>query len=443
MKTKNISFSAFRTYDIRGIYGKEINKDIAYNIGKALVSFLNCKEIVIGKDMRISSPILFKALAKGINNSGADVIDIGIVDTPSIYFASGFYKKAAIMITASHNPRIYNGFKIVKAGAVPISFKTGLKDIKRIIKEGRFKVVKRKGRIIKKNIFMDYRKHVLSFINYQKFDSIKLVIDAGKGVAKKIIPLIYNGLGIKLYVLDSIKRKSILNLKRKVKEIKADFGMAFDIDTDRIVFIDERGRYVEPSYISALLAKHLLSTKKRKESIVFDLVSSKIFLETIKKYGGKPLMEKVGHPFIEDRMKKEKALFGAENSGHYYYQSNYFSDSALITSLIISEIYYNIKKNGKRFSDLIEEFDKYYKIKERDIKIKDAHKVIERVERIYKKGRYKKINKLDGLTVEFDDWWFNVRTSKTEPLLRVNLEANNIKLMRKKLKEVLTIIKKY
>jgi len=441
----------FKAYDVRGIYGGSFTEDTAYRIGKAFVSFLNCKVVVVGHDMRTSSPQLSKAFMKGVNESGADVIDIGMVSTDGLYFASGFLRKPAVMFTASHNPKEYNGMKFCKENAVPINLDTGLSKIKKIIEKNDYlKINEREGKIIEKDILTEFAIHVKKFIDVSKLRKLKIAVDAGNGMAGKIIPLVYDGLPVEIVPLyfeldgtfpnhpaDPSKYENLKELQKTVKEKKCDFGMAFDGDADRIFFVDENGTVCNSSLISSLIIKNML-TKYPKEKVIHNLVCSKIVLDTIKKFNGTPVIERVGHSYIKDTMRKEHALFACEHSAHYYYKQNFNADSGIITSLIIAEIVSNEKKP---LSSLLNEFKKYFTIEETNTIVKDKDSKLKEIEEIYKKQNPNRISKMDGVTIEFDDWWFNVRPSNTEPLLRLNLEANSKKLMEEKKKELVEVIK--
>jgi len=447
----------FKANDIRGVYGRVLNDKLAYMVGRAIVRYFNCKKIFVGRDMRLSSPALFKALCKGLVESGIDVIDIGLVDTPSLYYATGRYKKHGIMITASHNPANYNGIKIVRAGALAMSKDSGLNEIEEIIKRGEFSVGKKKGKVVRKDISKEYKNYVLSYVNCMKIRNVKVVVDAGNGMAGKVVPLVYRGLDIKAvplffsldgrfpnHVPNPILRKNVVDLMRKVKDVKADLGIAFDGDMDRVAFVDEKGRFVNTSIIGALLAQHLLKRSRGKNiGILFTAATSRILRDIVLQNGGKPKLERVGHAYMKERMRKENALFGMEHSAHYYYRNNFHADSGLITSLLVLEIFSEAKKKGMKFSDLLSEFDKYSQADEVSIVLKDDENILEKIERYYSlKGELKKIYHFDGLFIEFKDYWFSVRKSNTEPLLRINLEARNRKVMKEKLSEVLRVVRK-
>lgn len=438
----------FKSNDIRGIYKEQLTPELFYKIGRAFISHFKYKEIIIGYDMRTSSPILSKALIKGITDSGANAIDIGQVSTDVVYFASGFLKKPATMITASHNPTEYNGIKFVKSNAIPINKKNGLEQIRQLVKQNNFSKPKNKGKHIKKNILPQFKKHVLSFINSKSLKPFKVVIDAGNGMAGKMIPIIFKNLPIKVspiyfkldgkfpnHVPNPLIPKNNKAFLKKIKTSKADFGMIFDGDADRVFFADEKGNMIESSITSCILIKHLL--EKNKGKIIYNTVMSKIVPEIIKKYKGKALITKVGHSIVKNNMKKKNALFACEHSGHFYYKKNYNADSGIITSLIMCEI---LSLTNKKLSELASEFKKYYKSNEHNILIKDnqeKEKKLDKLESYYKKIKgVKKTSRFDGLSVWYKDFWFNIRPSNTEPFLRINLEADNNKVMREELKKV-------
>ncbi|MAH33032.1 phosphomannomutase/phosphoglucomutase [archaeon] len=438
----------FKAYDVRGIYPTEINDETTYKIGKAFVSFLKCKEVIVGYDMRISSPKLSKAFINGVNDSGADAIDIGMVSTDALYFASGFLKRPGVMLTASHNPKEYNGIKFCKENAVPINEDTGLNEIKTIIEKNNYKSSDKKGKITKKDIMEDYAKHTLEFIDLNKIKKLRIAVDSGNGMAGKIVPLAYKNLPIEIIPLyfeldgtfpnhpaDPSRKENLKQLQIAVKEKKCDFGMAFDGDADRIFFIDENANIINSSLMSCLIIKNILE-KHKNEKIIYNLVCSRIVPDTIKKYGGQPIKERVGHSFIKQTMKKINAIFGCENSAHYYFRDNFNADSGLIASLIVAEI---VSKEDKKLSELLKEFQKYSTLEETNFKVDNKKSKLKKIEEFYKGKNPKKMSKLDGLSVEFDEWWFNVRPSNTEPLLRLNLEANSRDLMEEKRKELASI----
>ena len=481
----------FKAYDVRGIYKQNLTEEIAYKIGRAFVYFLKCKDVVIGIDMRLSSPKLSKAFMNGVIEQGVNAIFIGEVCTDAVYFASGFLRKPAVMFTASHNPKQYNGMKFCREDAIPINYNTGLQKIKSIIEKKQYQKskIKKFGKTIKKDVLKNYVAHVRKFIDVKRLRKLKIAVDAGNGMAGKIVPLAYKNLTIKIIPLyfkldgtfpnhpaDPSKSENLTELQKTVKEKKCDFGIGFDGDADRIFFVDENGETINSSLISALIIKNILLKKKSNaselvagervssrashvdacenasharvqltrtrsqlyEKIIYNLVCSHIVPETIKKYYGIPMLERVGHSFIKETMRKTKALFACEHSAHYYYRDNYRADSGIITSLIVSEI---VSIENRSLSELLDEFRKYHTIEETSVEVKNKEAKLKEIKSIYKKQNPNKISKLDGVSVEFDEWWFNVRPSNTEPLLRLNLEANSEELMKEKRDELVRLLK--
>lgn len=448
-----VDFKIFKAYDIRGIVPSELNEEIAYEIGKALVQFMKPKEVCVGMDMRISSKSLSEGLKQGITESGADVIDIGLVSTDGLYFAVGKFKfDAGVMITASHNPPEYNGMKLCKRDAVPLSGEAGLKEIKEIIKsKSRIKfgteVKSRNGKVIKKDISKDYTEHVLSFIDLKKIVPFKIVIDAGNGMAGKIIPEIFNHLPCKVipmyfeldgtfpnHIPNPIEEKNVALLQKKILEEKAEIGAAFDGDADRLFLVDENAKPIGGDILTALVAKNLL-LKEPGATILYNAICSRCVLETIEEGGGRPIRTKVGHALIKPLMKQHNAVFGGEHSGHFYFRDNWFADSGLIALLVVLEL---LSEEKRKISEIVADIDHYYRSGEINSKVSDIPKTLERIKEKYKDGN---IDTLDGVTVDYDSFWFNVRPSNTEPLIRLNLEACDFELMRKKTEEVLAVIR--
>jgi len=446
-----INEKIFKAYDIRGIYPDEINEAVAFQIGRALAQFFRRKKIVIGRDMRLSSEPLFSSLTQGILDQGGQVIDIGLVSTDALYFASGRLKLPAVMITASHLPRQYNGFKICRAGAEALSQTSGLKEIAKLVQENIKKSKEKRekeGKIIHQDILSEYRLHVLSFINLKVLQPLKVVVDAGNGMAGKIVPLIFENLPFQIIPLyfkldgsfphhsaNPLEKDNLKELQKRVLKEKADLGIAFDGDGDRVFFVDEKGEIIKSSLIIALLSQKFLEESPG-EKIIYNLVCSRIVPETIKRYGGKPLIERVGHSFIKARMKKTGAVFAGEASGHYYFRKNFRADSGIIAALIVLEM---LSKRRKPLSLVLEPFKKkYFAIEEVNFKVKNKNRLIKKIEAVYRDA---KISHLDGLTVSYPDWWFNLRPSNTEPVVRLNLEAVSQKKLADKFKEIKGLIK--
>jgi len=427
----------FKAYDIRGIYPEEINEEAGYFIGRAYAKFLVKKnpKIAVGRDARISSPSLYKSLTKGLTDQGADVVDIGFSITPLLYFAVAYLKiDGGVNITASHNPPQYNGFKLVREKAIPISGDTGIEEIKKMALKGKFKEG-RKGRVFKKQILKDYIRFNLKSFNLKKIKPLKIVIDTANGVAGISVAEFFKKTNHKVFHLYSKldgtfpnhlpsphEEKNLKGIKKEVSKRKADLGIAFDGDGDRIIFIDEKGKMVRGDYITALMAKLILKENPN-EKILCDVRSSNIVRETVKEAGGKVVLGRVGHSFIKEKMRKKNIIFQGELNGHYYLRSHYFCEAPFY---VIFRVIEEISNTGIPLSGLVKPFQKYYYSGEINLTIKDKKTALLKLESKFKKG---KINKIDGLRVDFPDWWFNARSSNTEPVLRLVVEAKTKKLL--------------
>jgi phosphomannomutase len=430
----------FKAYDIRGIYPSELNEETAYKIGRAFVVLLKCRNVVIGRDMRKSSEPLFNAVAKGITDQGADVIDIGMATSPQLYFCSGKYRyDAGIMITASHNPAQYNGMKMVAKGVVPVSYDTGIKDIKELVEKGSFPEPSKKGKIKTKNFHEDYKKFVTKGI--KKFP-LKVVIDTANSMGAKeaeiiqdyceIVPLFFElDDSFPNHEANPLKYETLKDLQEKVVEEKADLGIAFDGDADRCAFVDEKGQIISSDMITALLAQEFKGKK-----IGYDLRSSWTVAEEIKKNKGTPVMIRVGHVFIKQMMREQGIVFAGELSGHYYYKDNYFCESSIKTCFLVMDMV----SKGKKLSELIQPLKRYFASGEINLEVMDKDAVLSKVEEKYG-PEAKEVLHLDGVSVIFDDWWFNLRKSNTEPLIRLNIEAKTKELMENKRDEVLNLVR--
>jgi len=445
----NIDSSIFKAYDIRGTYPNQINGEIAYKIGYALAGYLKPRQIAVGRDMRLSSDELFDSLAKGINDYGVDVIDLGLISTDGLYFAVGkFGYDGGVMITASHNPKQYNGFKICRKQALPLSGQEGLNNILQAIQEnnldGKAPV---KGNIARKDISEDYARHCLSFIEVEKIKPYKIVIDAGNGMAGATLPTVLEKLPINVHRLffeldgtfpnhpaSPIELENLVDLQKKIKETSADFGVAFDGDADRMFLVDKYGTQVGGDMVTALVAKSLLK-KNPGETILYNLICSRAVPELVTRMGGTPIRTRVGHALIKPLMKKHNAIFGGEHSGHFYFRENWFADSGLIAFLVCLEL---LSVENRPLHDMIKEIDHYVRSGEINSKVSSIKDKIEEVSRTFANGEQ---DKIDGLTVHYSDFWFNLRPSNTEPLLRLNIEANNKELLASKKDQLLKIIR--
>lgn len=447
-----INPAIFKAYDIRGIYPKEIDEEVTYKIVQAYGKFLGFpKKVALGRDVRLSSPSLWQAAANGLTDAGIDIYDIGVGTTDMYYFAVANYNlDGGLMVSASHNEREWNGLKMVRKGSVPISSDTGIEDIKSItLSDFSFKVPQ-KGKIIKLDIFSDYINKNLSFIDYKNIKKFKIVVNPNFGMAGKIIEELSKIIPMNLVKLnfepdgsfpkgrpDPLIPENRQETSELIKKEKADFGVSWDADGDRCFFFDEKGRFIEGCYISAVLAKIILSRSPKGSKIISDPRLICAVSEAVSEVGGKLTLSKVGHSFIKEKMRAEDAVFGGENSAHYYFKDFFYCDNGIIPFLLILE-YLSVNKIK------LSEINDYYLGKfpvsgEINFEVANKDKVLKRVEEKYQDGE---ISKLDGLTVGFKDWRFNLRPSNTEPLIRLNIEAKTKDLVEKKKKELLNLIQK-
>ncbi len=440
----------FKAYDVRGIYPDELNEDLAYQIGRAFVAFLNVDQVAVGRDMRTSGPGLAKALLQGIADQGAEAVDLGLTSTDELYFAVGkFGYPAGIMVTASHNPAEYNGLKMCRAEAIPLSEETGLTDIRDMIVNEAIPKAQKQGKIISRDVLDDYVKHALSFIDYKALRPLKVVADAGNGMAGMILPKVFEQLPCELIPLyfeldgtfpnhpaNPIEPENIVDLQKKVLETGADLGVAFDGDADRMFLVDEQGTFIGGDMTTVMVADRLLR-RNPGAAIVYNLICSRSVPQTIEQLGGRAIRERVGHSFIKATMRREDAIFGGEHSGHFYFRDNWYADSGLIAFLTTLEL---LSAANKPLSAVLAPLDPYVRSGEINSEVADIQAILTKIEQQYQAAGAK-IDKLDGLTVEFPDWWFNLRASNTQPLLRLNVEADTKEKLQAKTDEVLAIVR--
>ncbi len=449
MNTAPVDPAIFKAYDIRGIYGENLNDEVAYRIGRAAAQYLNVSDIAVGRDMRNSSPQLAAAMVRGISDQGVNAIDLGMVTTDGLYFAVGkFNYPAGVMITASHNPGKYNGMKFCRAQAFPISLESGLADIRDLAISGEFSAPAKKGQVLQRDIGDDYVKHALSFIDVNKIRPLKVVIDAGNGMAGLMMPKVFQHLPCELvplyFELDGnfpnhpaspIEPENMVDVQKKVREVGADLGAAFDGDADRMFPVDEHGNLVDGSMVIASVANSLLQ-KFHGSTILYNLIVSKSVPALITKLGGNAVRTRVGHSYIKAEMRQLNGIFGGEHSGHFYFRDNWYADSGLIAFLIILEL---VSVENKPLSELLKPLDRGFRSGEINSIVTDVQGKLRDLEQHFGKDA-QSVDHLDGITLDFGDWWFNVRPSNTEPLLRLNVEANSPELMQQKRDEVLTFI---
>ena len=433
----------FKAYDIRGIYPADLNEELVEKTGRALVEFLQAKQIVVGRDMRPHSEPLFQALAKGIREQGADVIDIGICSTPMTYHANGILKAdGSVMITASHNPAEYNGLKICTADAVPISGVTGLMEIKNIVEKQSWRESSVKGELKTFDIQKKYSEFLKNYVRFDK--KLKVVVDYANAMGSaeiegieelfEIIPL-YKELDgtFPNHEANPLKLDTLNDLSAKVKETGADFGAGFDGDADRCGFVDNKGDIIPMDLFTAIIAQDILA--EQPGVILYDLRSSRAVKECIEENGGTAVMSRVGHAFIKAQMRETGALFAGELSGHYYFRENFTAESQGLAMVMFANI---ICKTGRSSSDLVEPLKKYSSSGEINSKVENIANIINKIKKLYSDGN---IFELDGVSVEYKNWWFNVRASNTEPLLRLIVEADTKEFMEEKRDELLKIIR--
>ncbi|HHE64555.1 MAG TPA: phosphomannomutase/phosphoglucomutase [Bacteroidetes bacterium] len=441
-----INPSVFKSYDIRGIYPDDLNEETAYIAGQAYAKLTNVKKVVVGRDMRIGSPELSKKFIEGVTSQGADVDDIGMVPIDAVYFTAGYFKyDGGIMITASHNPKEYNGIKMTTIDN-GISMVRG-KELYEYLENKKFPVVDKQGTVKEIDTTEDYLKHVFSFINIDKIKPFKIVVDAGNGMAGKIMPLIFEKLPCELipinFELDGnfpahpsnpLLEESQIGIKAKIKETGADFGVILDGDTDRLFFVDENSEFVPADTTLLVLAKHFLE-KEPGSGIAYNAVCSKAVPTKIKEWGGIPIRTKVGFVNVAQGMKDEKGIMGGEVSAHYSFRDNFYADSGFIAFLTLLVL---ISNENKKLSEIVGPLKPFSKADEVNIEVNNIDEVIKQVKEKYNDGKQ---DELDGVTIEYDSWWVNVRPSNTEPLLRITVEGNTEEILEAKQSEVIDYIK--
>ena len=443
-----------KAYDIRGLVDKEVTPDFSFALGVAFARFLEIERepatIVVGEDMRPSSPLLADAFSDGANSQGMDVIRIGLASTDMLYFASGKLNLPGIMFTASHNPAQYNGMKLCKSGAVPIGQESGLLQIRKFIEDGAPMINRPVGMSRQQDLLSEYVDYLLGSFPDGTFQKrkLKVVIDAGNGMAGFTAPAVMAKLKVDLtpmyFELDGtfpnheanpIEPANLIALQKRVKKEGADIGLAFDGDADRCFLIDENGALVNPSALTSLIAVRELKAKAG-STIIYNLISSKAVPEVIAENGGVALRSRVGHSYIKKLMAESGAIFGGEHSGHFYFANFWRADSGMLAALYALA---ELMATKKPLSELLAPYNRYFSSGEINSEVKDLPAAIARVRAAYQDQT--EIDELDGLTFTADTWWFNLRASNTEPLLRLNVEANTQAQMKKIREAVLAVIK--
>jgi phosphomannomutase len=441
----------FKAYDVRGIYPGELDEGGAEAIGRAYVEQFEPRRMAVGRDMRLSSPAMQEALMCGATAAGADVLDLGLVGTEMLYFAVGSLGlEGGVMVTASHNPKQYTGMKLVRRGALPVGSESGLLDVRdRALASNNLSQAKSAGSIERYDIWPAYVDRVLSFVDVSAIKPLRVVIDAANGMAGAMLPPVLERLPVETVRCFFEPDGSFPNhepnpllpenrefIVRKTLKEGADLGVAFDGDGDRCFFVDDSGEFVPGDFVTALFAESVLA-KEPGAKIIYDVRASRAVPDTIEREGGVPLVERVGHAFIKARMRKDDAAFAGEVSGHYYFRDFSQADSGVVPFLLMLEL---ISKRGSRLSEILAALrSRYFITGEINTPVPDvALKLQELKERYGGEGR---VSHRDGISIDFDDWHFNVRPSNTEPLLRLNLEATTPEKMAAKRDEVLALIR--
>ena len=446
---------AFHAYDIRGIYNKDFDRNIAYKVGFFLPELLGTKRVLVGRDVRTSSPEIREYLVAGITDAGADVVDMGLSTTPMVYFATAKYGfDASVQITASHNPKEYNGMKVSTTNALPVGFDNGLGTIEKWIKEGKeCNPVENKGKVE----FIDIKQEYISFMNQYKGDysNLNIGMDISNGMAAIIIKDILNDgkSGNINYIFDEpdgtfpnheanpLVAENIVDLQNLVKEKGCDIGVIYDGDADRVMFVDENSRFISPDLMIALMGHYWLGERGLKGRVIQDIRSSKAVGEYLVPMGGEMYTWKVGRAFAAHKLREIDGVFGGELAGHYYFKEFFYSDSGIMASLIILDIVAKLKKEGVKLSEAIAKIERYKNSGEINFKIERKKEAMDAVREYFITSEQPTAQMdFDGYRVEFPDWWFNIRPSNTEPYLRFLAEATSDELLAQKVEKVREIV---
>jgi len=437
----------FKAYDVRGLYPDELDEAVARRIGNAFAHFTGAQQLIVGRDMRPSSEPLATAFIEGATYAGADVTDIGLCSTDVVYFAAGKLDAPGAMFTASHNPAQYNGIKLCRSGAAPVGEQTGLRQIKEMVAAGVTSRGESPGKVERRDLLEAFGEHVRSFVDVSLLKPLNVVADTANGMGGLVVPKVFEGLPFALTVLygeldgtfpnhpaDPIQPENLKDLQRAVLDLGADVGLAFDGDGDRVFLVDDAGQPISGSTTTAILAAGILD-RHPGETVVHNLICSRAVPEVIREHGGIPVRTRVGHSFIKQVMAETGAIFGGEHSAHYYFRDNWRADSGSIAALCVLE---QLCRAGVPLSELRRPFERYVQSGEINSRVGDPAAVIEQVAAQYEWATQ---DRLDGLTVDAGEWWFNLRPSNTEPLLRLNLEAPDAASCETHTAEVLALVR--
>jgi phosphomannomutase len=442
---------AFKAYDIRGIYNEDFNKEDVYKIGYFLPKLLNADKVLVGRDARSSSDEIFEYLSKGIMDSGADVYAIGLSTTPMVYFATAkFNFDASVQITASHNPKEYNGLKISKTGALPVGYESGLAELEKMVETQQIVVSEKKGQLHHYEVKEEYIKFLKQYA--PDISNLTIGIDCSNGMASILIKDILGSSPKYLYdTLDGsfpnhepnpLIEENVEALKKLVLQNKCDIGIIYDGDADRVIFVDEKAQFISPDLIIGVIGHYYL--EKEKGNVLHDIRTSKSVSEYIQKLGGTPHMWKVGHAYAKTKLREIQAIYGGELAGHYYFRDFFNCDSGVLASLIVLNVVSRMKKAGKALSALIDSIKAYAYSGEINFRIEKKQEAMEQLKNEFTtKEEPVAFYDFDGYRIEFSHWWFNVRPSNTEPYLRLVVEAKNDALLQQKLSELQTVLKNF
>ena len=443
----------FKAYDVRGLYPQEVTEEVFLQLGRAFAAFIGPGTVAVTRDMRLSSPSLAAAFVDGVTTQGVAVLDYGLAGTDMMYYAVASARlDGGAQITASHNPKQYNGCKLVKAEAFPLSGESGIREMKEMMLAGALpEPAAKRGSVTPGDIMAPYVAHVMSFIDPAVIQPFKAVLDAGSGIAGAVAPHLFDRLPCRTTRLcfevdgtfpnheaNPLIEENRADIVAEVRRQAADIGIAWDGDADRCFFIDGSGEFVAGDFITALLAEAFLM-RQPGATIIYDVRASYAVKDVVARYGGTALMNRVGHAFIKRRMREADAVFGGEVTGHYYFKDNFYADNGFIPALLILEL---MSRKGQSLRDLLAPLrERYFISGEINTKVAGMAAVPEKIERLAREYAHGNVYRLDGISVEFDDWHFNVRASNTEPLLRLNLEGTTPEIMERRRAEVLAIIR--
>ena len=441
---------AFKAYDFRGVFNKDFNLEDIYKIGFFLPTLLKTNKVLVGRDMRVSSPAIFENLSRGITDAGADVYDMGLTTTPMVYYFTAKHNfDASVMITASHNPKEYNGLKVSRTNALPVGFDTGLGELKEMVENQTPKPVSKKGTVIKHEVKQEY----LEFLKNYQYDisNLKIVMDCSNGMASTLVKDIYGKQPV--YMFDELdgtfpnheanplEPENVVALRERVLEEGADIGVIYDGDADRVMFVNEKGEFISPDLMIAVLAQYFIKEKDVKGQVIQDIRTSKSVTEYIRKMNRDVYIWRVGRAYAALKLREIDGAFGGEFAGHYYFRDFYYSDSAMLASLVILHVVSELKRQGISLSQFISKIAVYANSGEINFKIERKQEAMDALkDHFMDNENATEFMDFDGYRIEFEDWWFNVRPSNTEPYLRMLMEAQTEELLNQKLSEAKMVL---